>query len=114
MRNLFPKMNDDVLNAHRPENDGRKNNNYHPINNKYGLHNRKYGATIGDVVNWFKTMTTNEYIRGVKINNWQRFDGNLWQRNYYDYIILNWVEYTRISNYIIENPAKWNIDKFNG
>jgi len=79
--------------------------------NKYGLHNKKYRATIGDVMEWFKTMTTNEYIRGVKTNNWRRFDRKLWQRNYYDHIIRNVSEYKRIAAYIINNPAKGNDDK---
>lgn len=30
---------------------------------EYGIHNKGYGATIGNVMDWFKTMTTNEYIR---------------------------------------------------
>jgi hypothetical protein len=41
----------------------------HPItdnDSKYGIHNKKYNATIGDAFDWFKTMTTNEYIRRVK------------------------------------------------
>lgn len=80
---------------------------------KYGMHNKKYGATIGDVMDWFKTMTTNEYIRGVKNNNWERFDGKLWQRNYYDRIIRDGEEDVRITTYILENPEKWKEDKFN-
>ena len=80
---------------------------------KYGIHNQKYGATIGDVMDWFKTMTTNEYIRGVKNMGWERYDGKLWQRNYYDRIIRNWEEDLRIATYIVENPQKWKDDKFN-
>lgn len=38
-------------------------------NKQYEPDNKKYNASIGDAVNWFKTMTTNEYIRGVKILN---------------------------------------------
>jgi putative transposase len=45
------------------------------------MHNIKYGATIGDAMDWFKTMTTNEYIRGVKTWGWEPFNGKLWQRN---------------------------------
>lgn len=81
-------------------------------NEKYGIHNQKYGATVGDVMDWFKTMTTNEYIRGVKNNGWKRYDGKLWQRNYYDHIIRDSKENILISSYIIENPAKWCNDKF--
>ena len=80
---------------------------------KYGIHNQKYGATIGDVMDWFKTMTTNEYIRGMKNMGWERYDGKLWQRNYYDRIIRNWEEDLRIATYIVENPQKWKDDKFN-
>ncbi|MCF8219232.1 MAG: transposase [Bacteroidales bacterium] len=100
--------------ASRPNDESRPNDGSYPENDnpKYGIHNKRYGATIGDVMDWFKTMTTNEYIRGVKINNWRRFNGKLWQRNYYDHIIRNAIEYQRISEYIINNPAKWNDDKF--
>ena len=82
-------------NRGRPEND----------NHRYGMHNQRYGTTIGDVMDWFKTMTTNAYIRGVKNNGWTRFNGKLWQRNYYDHIIRNHESYLKISNYIIQNPA---------
>lgn len=92
----------------RPENVPRS-----PTENKYGMENQIFGATIGDVMDWFKTMTTNEYIRGVKKNGWQRFDGKLWQRNYYDHIIRNIADYQRISRYIIDNPTTWKEDEFN-
>jgi len=52
-------------------------------------------------------MTTNEYIRGVKQNKWPRFDGKLWQRNYYEHIIRNDMELYNIRSYIINNPLKW-------
>lgn len=80
--------------------------------NSYGPDNRIYGVTIGRAVDWFKTMTTNEFIRGVKNNGWQRFNGKLWQRNYYDHIIRDQYEYDHISEYIRNNPAKWEDDRF--
>ena len=70
------------------------------------------GSPLHRVVQWFKTMTTNEYIRGVKNLRWQPFDGKLWQRNYYEHIIRNEQSYHTISEYIINNPAKWQDDKF--
>ena len=79
---------------------------------KYGMHNKKWNATIGDAMDWFKTMTTNEYIRGVKTLGWKRFNGKMWQRNYYDHIIRNEQAYERISEYIFNNPKKWEDDKF--
>ena len=78
----------------------------------YGPDNKKYGATIGDAMNWFKTMTTNEYIRGVKTLGWPPFNKKLWQRNYYEHIIRNQQSYLRISEYIRNNPANWQDDKF--
>ena len=80
----------------------------------YGNENIKYGATVGDAVDWFKTMTTNEYIRGVKKSGWQAFNGKLWQRNYWEHIIRNENEYNRISQYIKNNPCNWGSDKLNG
>jgi putative transposase len=102
---IIENMEMDAHGPNNPEND---------VNNKYGLHNKKIGATISGVMDWFKTMTTNEYIRGVKNNNWNRFEGKLWQRNYYDHIIRNGSDYERISSYIIENAERWENDKFNG
>lgn len=79
--------------------------------NQYGIDNKKYNATIGDTMDWFKTMTTNEYIRGVKQFGWQPFDKKLWQRNYWEHIIRNEKSYMKISEYIVSNPANWVSDK---
>ena len=45
--------------------------------------------TIGDMMDAFKSITTVEYIRGIKTWGWQTFAGKLWQRNYYEHIIRN-------------------------
>ena len=70
---------------------------------KKGNHAGK-APTLGDIVNWFKTMTTNQYIRGVKQNGWSPFGGKLWQRNYYEHIIRNEEELNHVRQYIAENP----------
>lgn len=70
------------------------------------------GSPLHRAVQWFKTMTTNAYIRGVKNLGWIPFDRKLWQRNYYEHIIRDGQSYQRISEYIINNPAKWQDDKF--
>ncbi len=70
------------------------------------------GAPLPRVLQWFKTMTTNEYIRGVKTLGWRRFDGKMWQRNYWEHIIRDEQSYNRIAKYIIDNPKKWKGDKF--
>ncbi len=68
--------------------------------------------TVGDMIGAFKSITTVEYIRGVKSKNWQPFDRRLWQRNYWEHIIRNEKSYKNISQYIINNPIKWDDDKF--
>jgi len=63
------------------------------------------GSPLQRVVQWFKTMSTNEYIRGVKNLGWKPFNGKLWQRNYYEHIIRNNKSYHAISEYI-SSPLK--------
>ena len=41
------------------------------------------------IVQWFKTMTTNDYLHGVKHHGLPPFRNRLWQRNYYEHIICN-------------------------
>ena len=69
------------------------------------------GSPLGSVMQWFKTMSTNEYIRGVKTLDWERFDGKLWQRNYWEHIIRDERSYNAIRKYIINNPRNWGVDK---
>ena len=68
--------------------------------------------TIGDMMDAFKSITTVKYIDGVKNRGWDRFDGKIWQRDYFEHIIRNEESYYRISEYIKNNPAKWKDDKF--
>ena len=71
------------------------------------------GSPLHRVVQWFKTMSTNEYIRGVKQNGWRPFAAKLWQRNYWEHIVRNEQEMNRIQEYIQNNPAQWEMDKLN-
>jgi REP element-mobilizing transposase RayT len=93
------------------KNDGNATNDGDVINDG-DVEGEHIGSPLHRVVQWFKTMSTNEYIRGVKNLGWQPFNGKLWQRNYYEHIIRNEQSYKNISAYIINNPAKWNDDKF--
>lgn len=67
--------------------------------------------TVGDMMDAFKSITSVEYIRGVKTRNWKRFNKKLWQRNYWEHIIRNEQSLDRIAAYIIDNPQKWTGDK---
>jgi REP element-mobilizing transposase RayT len=73
----------------------------------------RVAPTLGDVVGAFKSITTNAYIRGVEADNWPRFPGRLWQRNYYEHIVRNDDELRRIRQYVADNPAKWALDPEN-
>ena len=77
---------------------------------------RPYGThadSLGRILQAFKSLTTVEYIRGVKQSNWSPFPGRLWQRNYYDRIIRDEKELNAARKYIAENPLKWAEDKDN-
>jgi len=67
-------------------------------------------APISQMMQWFKTMTTNQYIRGVKENIYPPFNKRIWQRNYYEHIIRNENSFFQISQYIENNPRSWNKD----
>lgn len=40
-------------------------------------HPRRGAPTLGDMIGWFKAMSTNEYVRGVKQLNWFPFNKRL-------------------------------------
>ncbi|MFH1175384.1 MAG: transposase [bacterium] len=66
--------------------------------------------SLSDIIQWFKTMTTNEYIRNIKLNKLIPFDKRFWQRNFYEHIIRNQKSYENISQYILNNPSDWEND----
>ena len=66
--------------------------------------------TVGDIVGAYKSLVANACLEIYKTKN--ETMGKLWQRNYHEHIIRNEQSYQTISDYIINNPAKWNTDKF--
>ena len=68
------------------------------------------GPPLQRVVGWYKTMSTNEWVRLVREGKLSSFDKHLWQRSYYDHIIRDEADYLRIWRYIDTNPAKWTED----
>ena len=66
--------------------------------------------TVSDIVGAYKSLVSNGCLEIYKSKN--ETMGKLWQRNYYEHIIRNEQSYQTISNYIINNPAKWQEDKF--
>lgn len=73
---------------------------------------RHAGRSLQDIMQWIKTMTTNEYMKKVKDGVLEPFDRKLWQKSYYDHIIRNEYDYREIWEYIDTNPLKWEEDCF--
>lgn len=69
-------------------------------------------VSLSTVVQWFKTMTTNEYYRHVREGSWPAVSRRLWQRNYYEHIIRSQRSLDLISEYIQSNPTRWAEDMF--
>jgi len=63
--------------------------------------------TLFEIIGTFKSITTVQYINGVKQNNWPRFRKRLWQLKYNDRVIRDDGELGRIRKYIIDNPLNW-------
>jgi REP element-mobilizing transposase RayT len=67
--------------------------------------------TVCDIVGAYKSLVANGCLDIYKSKNEKM--GKLWQRNYHEHIIRNEQSHQTISNYIVNNPAKWENDKFN-
>jgi REP element-mobilizing transposase RayT len=84
---------------------------------RYGGEGAHTGAplrneSLGTIIQWFKTMTTNAYIQMVKNGSCPPFHKRIWQRNYYEHVIRNEHDYARLADYIVHNPVRWEEDRF--
>lgn len=70
-------------------------------------------TTLSGVLQWFKTITTNDYLINVKENGWPPLIGKLWQRGFYDRIVRSEEELNIFRKYIMENPENWDKDEEN-
>jgi putative transposase len=68
-------------------------------------------SSVGDIVGAFKSITTHEYVAGIRQQQWPSFSGRLWQRNYYEHIIRSEQELDKTREYITANPLKWTDDE---
>jgi len=66
---------------------------------------RSPSNTIGAIVRGYKSAVTKQI-------NLLGPGGMVWQRSYYEHIIRNEGAYQTISEYIINNPLRWESDKF--
>jgi len=71
--------------------------------------------SIGSLVAGYKSSVTAKMNKIRRRGEWRSPENNrIWQRNYWDHIIRNENEYSRIAQYIIDNPEKWDNDRLNG
>lgn len=69
--------------------------------------------SLDGIIQWFKGMTTKDYITGVKNEGWQRFPGRLSQQGYYEHIVRSDRALERLRAYIAANPSQWSLDQEN-
>lgn len=65
-------------------------------------------GSIPTIVRCFKAAVTRRINQGREQNPLV-----IWQRNYYEHVIMSDKEYERIEGYILENPLRWLEDKEN-
>lgn len=93
-KNLSPLQRDD-------QEDGKANNDS-PIPSPQPKGTSK---TIGSIVRGFKIGVTKWMRQNTSVHD-------VWLRNYYEIIIRNEQAYSTISDYIANNPANWDSDRF--
>ncbi|MCL2284402.1 MAG: hypothetical protein FWC26_13890 [Fibromonadales bacterium] len=68
-------------------------------------------VTIGRIIGAYKSLVYQNCLEIANINN--RVLGKLWQRNYYDDIIRDKIQYANIKKYIRDNPANYKKRRLN-
>ena len=108
---VVPSNNRDVVGAGLvPARDIAPARNVVPANNRATT---RVAPTLGDVIGAYKSIVTVQYARAVKRRGWTPFRKRLWQRNYYEHVIRNADSLNRIRQYILDNPRRWNEDRYN-
>ena len=82
-------------------------------NHIHGIIALSKNIPLSRVIQVFKSVSTNEYIRGVQQHGWEKFDGTFWQRSYYDHVIRNDKDLFRVQEYILNNSLSWSLDEEN-
>jgi REP element-mobilizing transposase RayT len=69
---------------------------------------RSPSQTLGAILRGFKSTTTKR-INEIR----DTLGAAVWQRNYYEHVVRNDEELQRIREYIVNNPAQWELDREN-
>ena len=92
----------------RPNTTPCKNASY-PENLSCGTKDR----SLGRIIQAFKSISARAYILGIREQKWTPVNSRLWQRGYYDHVVRNADQLSRIREYIVNNPARWYFDRAN-
>ena len=76
-----------------------------------GVDPTKDQLSLPDIVHRIKSLTTYEYMIGVRDKGWPQFEKRLWQQSYYEHVIRNERDYKAIYEYILANPMNWEKDE---
>ncbi len=72
--------------------------------------NQNYHFGIPEIIRQFKTFSSKRINEHLKRNGLEPFPtGKLWQKSYYEHIIRDEDDYINATQYIIDNPLKWDI-----
>jgi putative transposase len=93
-----------------PQNDRNKNYNIidpNPTKTQGGETPPQRKPSLGQIIAYFKYQSTKE------INAIDRMGviSKLWQRNYYEHVIRNERELQQKTDYILDNPSRWDEDQ---
>ena len=71
----------------------------------------RVAPTVGDIVGAYKSLSVHHCLKWIKHKSPNRVLGKLWQRNYWEHVVRNENELSRIREYIVNNPAQWELDR---
>ena len=78
-----------------------------PLRNRIEKFGRSISNSIPTIIKLFKSTTTKQ------INQLRNTSGkSIWQRGFYEHIVRDEKDLNRIREYIMNNPAKWDEDKY--
>jgi len=72
----------------------------------------KQPVSLDAIVGGFKSIVATRWAQWLKENP-QPIKGPVWQKNYYERVVRNEDELTRVREYVVGNPLKWGNDPYN-
>ena len=99
----------EVLSTHENPNSKNQNVNVGETYNQGGETPLLRKPTLGQIVAYFKYQSTKEMN---KIET-EKAITKFWQKNYYEHIIRNEKELKQKTDYILDNPSRWDQDEEN-